>query len=252
MKNFILFIPLFLISFFGNAQNICGNPGGAPPGCLMCSPVITGSNAGFGPGQAFNCGVPQSSVYMHFIADNTGMMSAVLLITNCQTGAGLQMIMFDGVTGAELGCFSSQGSLSGTISVGGLIPGRIYVMMLDGFNGDVCDFSLVVNQGLNFLPPPFLGPMTVEPDFDPICMDVPITYSVAPNPEVQGYEWEIPSNGTIISGAGTNEITVEYHAPGAGIVKVAGTSTCQPGIPSIVPVNAVSYTHLTLPTICSV
>ena len=245
MKKIILFSLILFISNFGMAQGICGNPGPAPPGCLMCSPFLSNSNAGFGPGQAFNCGVPNNSAYMHFIANNTGLFSATLVTTNCMTGDGLQLIFFEEATGAELGCFSSQGAIAGNINVGGLTPGGIYILMVDGFNGDVCDFTIVVSQGINYQPPPFLGQVAIDPQFDPLCVDVPITYSVAPNPDVNGYQWEIPANGTIISGAGTNQITVEYNSPGAGIVKVSGASTCQPGIPSIVPINVLP----TLPNI---
>jgi hypothetical protein len=65
-----------------------------------------------------------------------------------------------------------------------------------------------------------------------------ITYSTTPVTNATGYEWTVPSGATILSGAGTTNITVNYGISAvSGSVTVAGSSTCGNGLPSLLPVT---------------
>jgi hypothetical protein len=95
------------------------------------------------------------------------------------------------------------------------------------------------------------GDGTVSPDFPvtitPLPADAgPITgqaavcvgetgviYSVAPIANATGYEWTLPAGATIVGGANTNEITVDFSQTAvSGVITVYGTNTCGNGIVS--------------------
>jgi hypothetical protein len=57
-----------------------------------------------------------------------------------------------------------------------------------------------------------------------------IVYSVSPVVRATGYNWTVPAGATIVSGAGTNVVTVEYSASfTGGTISVAGTNGCGVG-----------------------
>ena len=55
-----------------------------------------------------------------------------------------------------------------------------------------------------------------------------LVYSVVPNPQAASYKWVVPAGWTIVSGQGTNSITVNAGNTG-GEVKVAAANTCGEG-----------------------
>ena len=233
---------LFAFTLF--AQDPCppfsnAAPGATPPGCRICSSTVIADNAGYGPGQAFDCGVPHNSTYQYIVADSSGALSATFLASNCQTGDGLQLIVFDAATGAELGCFSSQGAITGNVQVGGLTPGGIYIIMIDGFNADVCEYTLIVQGGASTGPPDAPGPMRADPDTT-LCPGAIACYEIDPVNGAETYDWTLPQNVTIISGGGPNDtrVCVRVDEPGGGVVQVVPSNACFPGVPSIIPLVA--------------
>ena len=81
-----------------------------------------------------------------------------------------------------------------------------------------------------------------------------VTYSVPAITNATGYTWTLPSGATIISGANTNVITVNYSsAATSGNISVQGTNTCGNGTVSTnypVTVNAApTVTSVASPTI---
>lgn len=72
-------------------------------------------------------------------------------------------------------------------------------------------------------------PGTITPSDSPICVgDSGITYTVQ---EVTGYtySWEVPAGATIVSGSGTNQITVDWTSNSGGkiCVKSVSSSGCE-------------------------
>ncbi|MCX7549959.1 HYR domain-containing protein, partial [Xanthomarina sp. F2636L] len=61
-----------------------------------------------------------------------------------------------------------------------------------------------------------------------ICLPTVETYYVHNNPNAQYYEWQVPAGCTIISGAGTNEITVQFSNTydGSGSIRVRAVNPC--------------------------
>ncbi len=80
---------------------------------------------------------------------------------------------------------------------------------------------------------PISGPGTV-------CQEqTAVAYSIAPIPNVSTYAWTVPTGATIVSGAGTQNITVNFAATAqSGNITVAGV-TCTPGPSSTLPVSVV-------------
>ncbi len=228
-------------------------PGVTSPGCIMCSDVLIHDNIGYPPGMSFNCGVPHNSTHQSIYADGTGTLDATFLANNCQTGDGLQLIVFDFLTGAEFACFSSQGAITGNVFVGGLVPGDLYLLMVDGFNADECEYTLIVNGGATLSPPDPPGPITASPQ-SPYCQGTEVIYSISPVNGATEYLWEVPSIATIIDGGGFDETFVEvvYTAPGGGAIKVTPSNSCFVGVPAITPGIAFPSIMVTWPdvTIC--
>ncbi len=252
MKKILVF-SLFLISIFqvlnGQTRTPCCVAPNVPSGCteagtnisnacVICSAagVYSGNNGGYPAGTPMSCGVAQNSAFVGVIADASGVIDANIITSNCNTGEGLQTNLWDSA-GNELDCFSVQGSVTTTVGASGLIPGDLYFFQVDGFNGDFCDYTLIVNGSAATSVPVALGSITPNPVVNKLCAGAEIAYSVSPILSVEEYEWEVPSNATIVSGQGTNEINVMWDEPGGGVVKVSGNTFCAEGIPSLIPVN---------------
>ncbi len=72
---------------------------------------------------------------------------------------------------------------------------------------------------------PTLGSITGDAT---VCQETSgVSYSVPFNPNVNTYNWQVPTGATIVSGEGTNAITVNYgNAAISGTVSVNGVSGC--------------------------
>src|SRR5690606_13140154 len=82
-----------------------------------------------------------------------------------------------------------------------------------------------------------------------------VTYSVLPVPNATSYTWTVPTGVTIVSGQGTNSITVNWLTTGGNICVTASTN-CEtsgnscllvslqttPNVPSISPASNVTCT----------
>jgi hypothetical protein len=57
-----------------------------------------------------------------------------------------------------------------------------------------------------------------------------IAYSVATIPDVTGYDWTLPEGASVVSGAGTNSITVDFSESAvSGNINVSGSNSCGNG-----------------------
>src|SRR5690554_7669703 len=50
-----------------------------------------------------------------------------------------------------------------SISITGLTPGETYYLMVDGFAGDVCDYTFIANSGVSV-------PVSIDPDETTLCL----------------------------------------------------------------------------------
>ena len=233
----LLICSFFLFPFIIVGQLPCapfGNnpPGDEPPGCFICSSTVISSNAGATPDTTDyeSCLTQENSVWVNILADSSGALSATFLASDCQTGDGIEMAIYDDEFNC-LGVFDQVGAITGNVQVGGLVAGKKYLIQLDGVNGDVCDFTLVVTgggQGTQF--PPFIENTTI----DSICIGDTICYQLKNIDGATMYEWDIQSSGhQIVSGGAItdSQVCLFHEVAGEVQISVKPSNECFPGVP---------------------
>ncbi len=209
--------------------------------CIICSlaGVYSGNNSSYGATGSFSCGVPHNSAYVSVIADANGVIDATVLTSNCNTGEGLQLILWD-AAGNEIDCFSVGGSPTATVGATGLTPGGLYTFQIDGFNGDACDFTIIVSGADTGALPDPPGPVMMDPDTT-LCPGAEVCFEIDPVNNANSFEWTVPANIRITSGGGPMDLFVcgVVESAGGGAVTVLPSNFCFNGIPGILPVVAI-------------
>jgi gliding motility-associated-like protein len=109
------------------------------------------------------CGSIENNSFISFVASST-TVSFNVWITSSTLGSGIQMFIFSatGCAGpvTSFTCWNPTTLVPGptTISATGLIPGNTYYIMVDGYGGDVCNYIIGANTGVNI--PVDLTPVT--------------------------------------------------------------------------------------------
>lgn len=266
MKKVLPLICLLFCTVFGqlygqNGVPCCTSPG-IPVGCaeagtsigtacIICSlaGLYQGNNGPYGATGDFSCGIPHNSAFVSVIANSNGSIEATVLTSNCNTGEGLQLILFD-AAGTEIDCFSVGGSPTANVSASGLVPGALYTFQIDGFNGDACDFTIIVTGADTGIIPDPPGEIRMDPDTI-LCPGAEVCFEIDPIAGASFYEWELPNNIRITSGGGPNDLFVcgIVETTGGGAVRVSGSNFCFNGIPGILPVIAIPITPAIWPPI---
>ena len=88
--------------------------------------------------QWFCFNAPSSTVTFDFISvtgctDTNGIQAEVYEVTQCGNS-----VIFKSVSN----CWNPGTEATGTVTATGLVPGQIYVLMVDGFAGDQCNFTI--------------------------------------------------------------------------------------------------------------
>jgi gliding motility-associated-like protein len=101
-------------------------------------------------------------------------------------------------------------------------------------NGKGACSASVVSDAITFAvncTPPSLGTTTGT---STLCQGTSsVLYTVAIDSNIQTYNWQVPTGATIVSGQGSNSITVDYSANAvSGTVSVNGINGCGTGLPS--------------------
>ncbi|MBC7536180.1 MAG: proprotein convertase P-domain-containing protein [Ferruginibacter sp.] len=100
------------------------------------------------------CGSIENNSFLSFKA-NDDTASFNLWVYNSLYALGIQMMIFSGDCGlgpvTVHGCYSQvfPSPYATIISATGLTVGNTYYVMIDGFGGDVCDFTMAAVSGLN-------------------------------------------------------------------------------------------------------
>jgi gliding motility-associated-like protein len=149
----------------------------APPCPLTCAgPVSCDNNIWFSfiaanatetiTVDAYNCGSSPSQPGVF------GMQGQVFQISDCSVASGFTAVS---------NCFENGGGnpdpAPATLNLSGLTPGGIYTIMLDGFAGSTCEFSVAVSPSAS--PAPELSNLTGPTD---LCPGQYVTYCVDYNP----------------------------------------------------------------------
>jgi hypothetical protein len=132
---------------------------------------------------------------------------------------------------------SNQGTFGGTsalpinVTLNGLINNSVYHFRAKGTNGTGTSYG---NDFTFVLGCPSAGPAGAISGPSSACQGgTGYVYTVPVIQGATGYTWTVPVGGTIVSGLGTNSITVNYGFNAApGYVYVYGTAPCGNGSPS--------------------
>ena len=247
MKKFV-FTLLFLSflcsnNFFSQLPpQGCGIASDEPPGCVFCG-MYMGSTNGYTPDVTPHgfCGVVENNQWLSFVARDTLATITILTFSPCQNGRGVEMALFDLDLNLVSSCYSSGGinQSGGQITANNLTPGELYLLMIDGYEGDVCSFTLYSYGGLSLEFPLIDGSIASFPDITPVCRGTHVCYSVTPARNATHYNWYIPG-ATIISGQYTNEVCVIWQSVGSRLVNVTAANPCSEGPPLFFDVDIVS------------
>lgn len=104
------------------------------------------------------CGSVENNEWYQFTALNTTEVFNFTNISNCVANFGIQAVVYEvfpdangccDVLNMVSNCFSPGNPSLGTVTATGLTIGNSYLLMIDGFSGDACDFTIA-----NWLPVP--------------------------------------------------------------------------------------------------
>ncbi|HAD13248.1 MAG TPA: hypothetical protein DCF33_12525 [Saprospirales bacterium] len=272
-QKLLSLVYLFTMSWsFLQAQITPTCPFPEPPGAETCSQTCVycnldgyqGTNNGTPSGGNTVCGqiVLHNDQWFGFTAGSSSITIDVVS-SNCQNGNGLQMAVFDQCSDPDaLACnpgASGLGDQTISLTYAGYIEGKTYFLLIDGWTGDVCDYTIVISDGSVIAPVPEIPDSITGPN-NP-CANLAAIYEVPPVYGAGFYQWTAPP-GSSINGQGN---TVQVNAPGgnqvtvtfgniSGNICVAAGNACNPPTPQICkPVTIHPTPTVTLPdvTICA-
>ncbi|HNM24971.1 MAG TPA: hypothetical protein PKL15_06050, partial [Saprospiraceae bacterium] len=161
-----------------------------------------------------------------FYAGSTSI-SIQVTPSNCSQGGmmGLQGGIYDGCGGPAMDLQCSCTTNPFVLSADNYIVGHIYWFVLDGCNGNVCDYSIDVLSGSTVGMPPE-NPGTVTGPIE-VCQNTSGSYSVPTIVGATTYMWTLtPANmGTLT--VNNNNVTVNWGStPGTATLCVKSSNQC--------------------------
>lgn len=106
------------------------------------------------------CGSIENNSWYQFTATSVTETFDITTVTNCTGAAGIQAEVYSfGTTNScctgfasVSNCFNPGTDDTGTVTATPLVIGNTYMLMIDGFGGDNCDFTISGWSGTNILP----------------------------------------------------------------------------------------------------
>ncbi|MFM9949241.1 MAG: hypothetical protein ACKV1O_14975 [Saprospiraceae bacterium] len=153
----------------------------------------------------------------------------MIYLENCNGVEGLQAALFDdcGSDANLLDCFSEVGAT--TFFIEAIVePGRPYILQIDGYEGDICEYGILVLSGLDLSPPSnSTGNGAITGATGGHCNgsgSTPTTFSASwpgceepldcyqlPIDSCNGVRWTLPPGTLIIGSPYANPITVSFQ-----------------------------------------
>ncbi|MFN0216890.1 MAG: hypothetical protein ACKVT2_21750, partial [Saprospiraceae bacterium] len=242
MKSIFLFLWFSFISISLSAQLVPACASGSPSttcasACINCNfNGYFGSTAGFPSGIVPNfCGTVENAQWMGFIA-GAGEATFTVFPSDCSDGNGIQIALYEDCMGEPLKCEKGEldgGNLPVSITAA-LAPGHNYFLMIDGFAGDQCDFSVSVSPNDAVYEPP-LGQVGQLTGPAKMCPGATMPFSLPAVFGASAYIWSGPPGAMIdtmplpvtIIGAGGNQANITLGNQGGQICVQAANSCNQ-------------------------
>ena len=198
----------------------CGNA------CIYCDfNGYTGMTSGYTPGSAPGfCGSIENEQWLGFIA---GASSATFTATafNCINGNGVQIALYADCNDMPVpgGCNGgAMGGANNPVSINvALTPGANYYLLIDGYGGDQCDFTITVSPPSAVQAPPLGNSIGAIQGMLNLCPGATANYTVPPVTNAGGYIWTVPA-GWLVNGD-PGPLTV--IAPGGNTVQITAGLT---------------------------
>ncbi|HRI58602.1 MAG TPA: gliding motility-associated C-terminal domain-containing protein [Saprospiraceae bacterium] len=218
--------------------------------CIYCNfNGYTGSTAGYsGQTPAGFCGTIENEQWLGFIAGATGA-TFTATASNCDIGNGVQIALYQTCSGTPVpnGCNGGMaGGANTPVSITvSLTPGVNYYLLIDGYAGDQCDFTITVTPP-SAAQAPSLGNAGAIQAPAKICPGGNMTVSIPPVPGAGGYNWTA-TGGASINGQGSS---VQTLAPGGNVVTVTAPPNAPPPASIQVCVQPVNSCDMDNPFVC--
>lgn len=195
------------------------------PGADLCSDICifcnfngyTGTTVGYSsqtpPGF---CGTIENEQWFGFVAGASGA-TFTAVPSNCEVGNGVQIAIYQQCSSSPIACSggSAGGGNTPVAITTSLTPGVSYFVMIDGYAGDQCDFTLNVDPPSAVTVPIVGVPGNISGPVQ-VCPGAVVTYLIPPVTGAGAYIWFAPSDW-LING---QPPPVTFSAPGGNIVQV--------------------------------
>lgn len=105
------------------------------------------------PGNLQNvfCGSIENNSWLQFVAAESDA-ELNIFVSNCQIGIGIQMRIYSTDDclhfNPRSNCWNPAIETNGVLKATGLTPGKRYYLMIDGYAGDVCDYTISGGKGV--------------------------------------------------------------------------------------------------------
>ena len=131
-----------------NLNGYCGNTSSSYSNYV--SPTNTTNETNTPLGNVF-CATIQNNSWLKFIASSATAVFNVW-VSNCTNNKGIQMQIYQTSDCYNFtpvsNCWNPLVPTNGQITATGLVPGNVYYFMIDGTQGDVCDYVIAANSGV--------------------------------------------------------------------------------------------------------
>lgn len=218
--------------------------------CINCNldglTGVTGINAppGFHPDLCQGQLDVNNPHWYGFIAGSTTLTLAITPGA-CFTGTGLEAAILDNCAGIPA-CVPGPAPLNPAgafiVQATTLVVGQPYQLMIDGFQGAQCAYTISVVNG-SASPPPIgsIGTMTGNTQ---VCPNGTATYSIPPVANAVTYTWTAPTGASINGGSnvrtlpasGGNTVQITFGNSG-GNVCVSASNACDPPVSTCMSVS---------------
>ncbi|MCB0543330.1 MAG: gliding motility-associated C-terminal domain-containing protein [Saprospiraceae bacterium] len=195
--------------------------GACEDACIFCNfdgyvgTTINGDSDG---GDSIDfCGTLENAQWIGFIA-NTSTATFTATPFFCNDSNGVQIALYSDCKSAPLACNVGKqygGITPVSVTVSDLNPGSNYFLLVDGYAGDLCNFTIEVTPD-DAVYEPALGMVGAITGPTELCSGATFQFSVAPVSGAGAYIWDGPP-GTLVNG---DSVPVAALAPGGAIVQI--------------------------------
>ena len=178
--------------------------GACEDACIFCNfdgyvgTTINGDSDG---GDSIDfCGTLENVQWIGFIA-NGGTATFTAKPFFCNDSNGVQIALYSDCKSAPLACNVGKqfgGITPVSVTVNNLAQGSNYYLLVDGYAGDLCNFTIEVTPNDAVYEPP-LGMIGAITGPDKLCAGATFQFSVDPVSGAGGYIWSGPP-GTMVNG----------------------------------------------------